>query len=401
MNLDTNAPPEEGWRYLVYRLDSVNGTEALIHPEATLEGVQISDVLSGPPTLTATVDPFSYHEKAFDGKPVYLDWKTTIFAEKDGEIRGGGMLVDSAWNGTAYSLTIAGYTSYPAGQPYIGPGEMHVQIDLCDAFRRVWNYLQGMPGGNIGLEIDQTTISAIKIGTKLEQVDFTTGTGEQVSFEAGPWKLSWHSTDDLGRVIDDLTKQGFEYRERHSWRNGSGSSIRHRVDLWAPGSPAGGGTPLIRRRDDVRIVIEENAVEIPTMDRNSESYASAVQGLGAGDGPTTVRAIINEPDPLGRVFRARNVADSSLRSKSGVTGLAKRTLDASRGDWEVTSIAIRDSELLPVASVQPGDELLLVGEIGGFWFEDYIRVVSTTITPDDIDGMTLTVIRHDKLEEST
>lgn len=385
------------WRYLVYRLDGYTGTETLLVPEANLSGVTLRHALSAPPGISASVDAWTFAQKAHDGRPLFVDWSTLIFAEKDGEIRAGGMLIDTAWNGETYDLTVAGYMAHPQGQPYVGPGEMHVQIDLADAVRKIWTYLQAIPGGNLGLEVDPTTLSAIRIGTKLEQVDFTTGLGEQVSFEAGPWKLSWHTTDDIGRVMDDLFEQGMEYRETHSWR--PDGTIRHRVDLWAPGSPAGGGAALIRRRTDVRIVLEENAVELPTKDRDSENYANTVQGLGAGDGPKTVRSVVSQKDPLGRVARARNVTDSSLRSKGAVTLMAKQKLAESAGGWEITQLRVRDSHLLPIGTLLPGDEVRVIGNIGEEMYDDFVRVVTIEESPENGDEMTLTVVRHDKSEE--
>lgn len=386
------------WRYLVYRLDGYTGTETLLDPEAKLSNVSFQRALSAPGTLTASVDAWTYAQKGPDGKPLFLDWATLIFAERDGVIR-GGILIDSSWNGSTYDLTVAGHMALPQGQPYLGPGEMHVQIDLADAVRRIWNYLQAMPGGDVNLEVDSTTYSAIKIGTKLELVEFTTGAGEDVSFEAGPWKLSWHTTDDLGRVMDDLFEQGMEYRESHTWR--ADGTMRHRVDFWAPGSPAGGGAALIRRREDVRIVLEENAVEIPSKDRDSENYASYVQGLGAGDGPKTVRSIVSHVDPLGRIFRARNAVDSSLRSKGAVTQMAKDKLAQSAGGWEITQLRLRDSHLLPLGSIEPGDEVRVTGDIGEELYDDFVRIVSIEESPDNDSEMTLTVVRHDKPEETS
>ena len=46
-----------------------------------------------------------------------------------------------------------------------------------------------------------------------------------VTFEAGPFKLNWWETDDLGDVIDKLaTDTPFEYVEEHRWAN-DGESI--------------------------------------------------------------------------------------------------------------------------------------------------------------------------------
>lgn len=212
-----------GWRYIVQRLTGVDEPDYL--GEIPISNVRLTDALSGPIALSGTISPEIGMAIAADGRPLLDEWGSAVWAEADGLIRGGGIVTYSRFNGAQWQLECTGFTGYPTDLPYTGTAYYGVQVDPLDMVRLIWSHIQSQPGGNLNLIVDDTT-SPVRIGEELENVQFVDANGNTVSFEAGPYKLAWWVTDDLGREIDNLAKQTpFDYHETHQWAD--------RTPLWS------------------------------------------------------------------------------------------------------------------------------------------------------------------------
>lgn len=377
-----------GWRYFATRLNG-DGTETFLDPDLPLEGVQIEDVLSGDQSLSGKIDPVYTRLIGPDGLPILMEWSTAIYAECDGAIRAGTILTDSGFDGPEWSLDCVGFTGYSRDLPYTGAGFQGVQVDPIDCARVIWSHIQSQPGGNIGLTLDSTTTGGkVKIGTTLKQVQFDTQSGP-VSFDAGPYKLSWYGTHDLGRNVDELANETpFDYHERHAWK--ADGTIGHYLDI---------GYPKIgRRRNDLRFVFGVNIFESPQIDRAGDLYASGTMVLGAGEGPSMVKAI-REPAtrPGGRLRRIAVVTDDTIRTKSGAEKRAdaenqwRKTLD------DISSVIVKDHPNARLGAVQVGDEIRIEGQ--GDWMDVdmWVRVLSVAYEPDNGKVASYDVARVDKL----
>lgn len=360
-----------GWKYLAQRLPSGE----LIDTELPLEDAAITRQLSGPCDVAGTVPVEVSRLKGPDGRPILEPWGSAIIAEADGQIRGYGIITDEpSWDGQQWTVDTLGVSGYLAGLAYTGPEYAGVQVDPLDVVRRVWDHVQGQPGGDLGVVVDGTR-SPVRVGTEVREVEFTTGDGEAVSFESGPFKLNAWETDDLGKIVADLAgSTPFDYLEETQW---DGEDVAHRLRL---GYPA-----LGRRQEDLRFVIGENVTTVPRVQPGG--YASGVYVLGAGEGKDRVRSPVVSGN-AGRLRRVKAITDKSLTSRATATDRARVLLAASAGGPVVDSLTIADHPHAPLGSFDVGDSIFVEGPAG--WGGDlalWLRVVELTIRPDNPEAI--------------
>lgn len=372
----------QGWRYLATRLNG-DGTETFLSNDVPLQGAQLREDLSGPGGITGAIEPEITRLRSTTGEPLFMPWSTAIYAEKDGNIRAGAILADMVEDGPKLSLDCVGFTGYLQGQPYEGDISK-VQVDPLAMARHLWAHKQGHAGGNLGMVLDSTT-SPVRIGTKEEEVKFTTGNGEDISFQAGPYTLQWWKDHDLGKAFDDLaTETPFDYLVAHAW---SGETISHRLRF---------GYPIIgRRRDDLRFQVGENIFDTPEIKYDGDEYASKVVTLGAGEGRNMIRG--EDSKTTGRLQRTVIVTDKTLRNKKSANAAAARELSARLGDEDIDSLTVLDHPHAPIGSYAPGDEILIRSRHG--WTQDielWVRILSIVTEPEK-NKATLSVARVEKM----
>ena len=382
-----------GWRYFATRLNG-DGTETFLDPDIPLEGVEIDDVLSGDNGLRGTISPRVAKLIGSDGLPLFDEWSTAIYAENDGDIRGGGILTQSGFQGPDWSIECTGFTGYGRDMPYTGSGQQFVQADPIDCARAIWTHLQGQPGGNIGLSLDDTdTNGKVKIGTTLKHVEFDpAGAGTApVSFDAGPYKLNWYTNHDLQGSFDDLAADTpFDYHEKHYWK--ADGSIGHFLEIGYP--------RLGRRREDLRFVYGVNLFDVIEEKRDGQIYASGTMVLGAGTGGSAnqIWQLVEPPTrPWNLPRRIAVVTDDTITSQSGARRGANAENQWRRTLNDVDSVMVRNHKNAELGAVSVGDEIRLEGR--GEWLDIdmWVRVLSIAIDPLNTDQCSYTVARVDKL----
>ena len=366
------------WRYLAQRLPG----QEIIHPDLPLTGVSITQTLSGPGGLSATVPADLPGLMAPDGQPLLTEWGTAIWAEADGQIRGGGIVDRAPSTGNSLSVECVGFSGYPKDMPYVGNGRHWTREDPLVILRFVWDHLQSFPGGDLGVVVDPLTTPVrvgeeqyVPIDESLEDFDTT--------FDDGPIRLNWWDVHDLGDFIDDLAERTpFDYLEQSDW--GPDGKIVHRLRL---------GYPRIGRRlTDLRFVIGENVTTIPEVSTVEEGYASEVLVLGAGEG----REKLVSPTigtTTGRLRRVATVVDDTLKRQGDVNARARKERDRRAGLREVTSITVLDHPNAPLGSWRVGDSIRLQGEYGWEDIDMWLRITEATITPADAEVASLTLAR--------
>jgi hypothetical protein len=220
-------------------------------------------------------------------------------------------------------------------------------------------------------------------------VQFDTQAGP-VSFEAGPVKLNWWETEDLGGFLDDLaTSQNFDYVESHRWDSDDQQAVEHHLDF---------GVPRIgRRREDLRFVVGENVTAQPSESFVGSSYASEVLVRGAGEGRTMIRGLATRTGET-RLGRMAVVEDKSIKSVTAANKRAQVELARRQGKPEISDIVVRELPGYPgLGSWIEGDDIELVtdGEWGSS--SDWYRVLSTTFSPGDLSVASLAVARADMI----
>jgi hypothetical protein len=357
------------WNYIAERITG-DGPGVFLDFELPLTDVTVTDVLSGPPQLTAVIRPAYGRLIADDGHPVLRDDATAIYAEAAGQIRGGWILQPLIAEEEQLRLDGSGFCGYPADQPY-DDDQSWVDVDPLDVVRHVWSHLQAHPGGNLGLRVAGTT-SPVRIGTPEEAA--AAGAGDDPS--AGPYRLNWWSTDDLGAVVEELARSTpFDYREQHAW-NAARTQVEHFLDLGYP--------TLGRRRTDLRFVLGENVTIPPVVSLGPRNRANAVRVLGAGEGRDMIHSPITATRD-GRIRRVAQVADKSIRSLTEANERARRELAARQGLRDVSTVVVRG--VLP----QVGDEVRLQAEMDWTDVDQWVRVLSATTRPEEGDAAVLSV----------
>lgn len=352
------------WRFFATTLNG-DGTEDMLIGDLPLGGSSITRRLSGADSIAGSIAPEIGGLKDADGRPLIKSWSTAIYAEKDGQIKAGTIVQpESPAQGSSFSVDAAGFSHYPTRMPY--DSEIYfVETDALDIFRHIWEHLQSQPGGNLGLVLDRMR-SGVLIGEELEEVTFETSTGEEVFFEAGPFRLNWYSTDDLSERLAELQESGgFEYREEHRWTD---AGLVHHLRFGVP--------RLGRRRMDLHFVAGDNLVVEPAF--SAGEYASEVWALGAGEGRMMRNGRAARSDET-RLRRVAVVSDKALTSNRRAAEMATTALRLSTGLPEVDSVQIRNTDLPDL-----GDEILLKLNGVGWHGEDeiWVRVLSITERPE-------------------
>lgn len=148
------------WRYIAQR----PLTGEFLDWDVPLEIDETSWELSGPGALRGTVSPDVGQLRADDGDLLLEEWGTLLYAEADGVIRWGGILISSGFEGEEWRIEAAGFSSYPSGIPYLGEFT-RAQVDAIEAFREVWRHVQSYANGNLGVAVTGTNKTGVVLGT--------------------------------------------------------------------------------------------------------------------------------------------------------------------------------------------------------------------------------------------
>lgn len=377
-----------GWRYFATRLNG-DGTETVLDMDLPLEEVQVEDVLSGDSSLNAVIEPSYARLIGSDGHPLLREWSTAIYAEADGDIRCGGILTHSGFDGPSWGLEVVGFTGYGREMPYTGNGYLGVEVDPIDVARHIWEHIQNQTGGDIGLEFSAVdTGGKVSIGTELQQKEFDTVSGP-VSFEAGPYRLNWYNNHDLQGDFDNLaTDTPFDYHEKHSW-NPDGT-IKHFVEIGYP--------RLGRRREDLRFVYGVNIFDAVQVDRDGELYASGTMVLGAGTGASMIKSIKEPPSrPAGRLRRIAVVQDDTIKSRRSADKRANL-----ENQWRaqldtIESFTVIDHPNARLGAAAVGDEIRIEGQGDWIGVDMWVRILSIAYEPANGKISSYSVARTDMI----
>lgn len=350
------------WRYIATRPHG-DGTETILEWDLPLSDVQVEQVLSGHGGITATLTPELEHLRV-GGEQLFVPWHTCLYAEADGVIRGGGLLIEPEEDGPALSLDAPGHTCYLDGMPYTDV-QLIERGDPLTVARHLWEHTQQRDGFNLGVNLaGASTSREMFLGD--DTVDPST-TPQRVD----PYVLAYWQTHDLTREYTALAEMApFEWEIRHRW---DGETIRHDLHHGYP--------RLGRRRDDLRFVIGENLHSEPAITTTAEEYASHVLVLGAGEGRSMMRA--EESTTPTRLGRYAVITDRTITTPTAARARGRAELAALAGSPDVAELEVSQHPNAALGSYGVGDEILLQTRPG--WqdvSELWVRILSITIRPD-------------------
>lgn len=429
------------WRYIAQRIL----TGEILDYDLPLITDGPAWALSGAGSLAAKISPDVGALRADDGELLLQEWGTAIYAEVDGVIGWGGILISSDFADEEWSIEAAGFSTYPHGIPYQGDYQ-HIDIDPVAAFRELWRHVQDHPDGNLGLEINAPD-TPVRIGTgarlKLkidvdplilqllhpwipewleygvevpvrdllpwlppdweiafpedplpiikdfvknvlpdEYKDLAEIPKELTFVKADPYALVWWEATDAGTEIDNLAKATpFDYIERHFW---DGDKIRHTLDVAYPRHG--------RRREDLRFVQGDNVSKVVSFKATGDDYANEILGIGAGEGRSVVHRSTAVRD--GRLRRVAVYTDKAVRNDGRLDSLIRDELENRSGLLDIDSIDVIDHPNAPIGSWELGDDVLVSADVPWLGEVDlWCRVVGWKLTGDHT--ATLTLARSD------
>jgi hypothetical protein len=150
------------WRYIAQRAT----TGQILELEVPfLTRSELTWSLSAAGSLKGTVSPQTGALTAMDGRPMFEEWNTLLYAEADGQIRWGGIVISSEATGSTWSIEAATFATYPAGMPYLGE-YYGAEVDVADVIREIWSHLQSFDTGDLGVQVTGTT--GVTVGSHSE-----------------------------------------------------------------------------------------------------------------------------------------------------------------------------------------------------------------------------------------
>lgn len=379
------------WRYIATRFNG-DGTETIIDPELPISDVSITRAKTAPCEFSGAIVPEYKHLADENGLSILTKWSTGIYAERDGEIYAGGILVDDAINPDTgrLDLDVMGLSGYPNGQPWTEGNTWPLNpyptdgIEPMDAVRRIWEHLQAQRMGNLGVQVSGPN-TGIKIGKMIAEGEFDTENGP-LSFEYEPFLLRDFETFDLGDKLNTLhAGTPLDYMERHGW-NESKTAINHYIDYAYP--------RLGARRTDYRFVMGEN-VAFGNVDPPADEYASVVLGLGAGEGATMIRGVAYRSEET-RIRRAVAFESKDSNTAAAINRASQDQLASRIGVDEITEVTVKPDHVDELAGLEPGDEVRLLGDTPFRPVDMWVRVASKTIVPET-NALSFGVNRTDRL----
>lgn len=379
------------------------------------------------------------------GEPLLTEWRDAIYLEEDNEIKWGGILTSSTFQGPSWTLGATGFSGFASGMVYEGATYTATRVEAMDVVRKLWDWLQSQGGTNIGLNIPSFD-SGYLLGNQLPSLPVSgslvanAGRGQRIIFvsdgsvwSAGmvlqmrgdggtytvksrsggkltltttlkgrdilytrgntvtqivqptPYQLAWWNSTDIGQEIEAIRQEAvFDWREQHAWSGSSKSAVRH---TWVAAHPRIGA-----RRSELRFCEGENIIAPGTVTRDGSQYAQRVIGTGYGQGSSTVRSTVTGPG--GRLNRSYVYTDQTVTNRARMTVLARKVQASMNNIDAITSIVVKNHRNAPFGSFLVGDDIPVRLCTG--WRNNLIWSRITSMTQDPgTDLMTLTLARSD------
>lgn len=354
------------WRYIAQRVL----TGEFLDWDLPLHRDTLQWDLSGPGSLQGSVSPDTGTLRASDGRLLLEEWGTYLYAEADGQIRWGGIVINSGFDGATWKIEAAGFATYPHGIAYAGDYSQ-IGVDPADVVAHLWAHVQSFTGGDLGVTVTGSK-TPVRLGTPPKQNNFTTGSGQVVSFESGPYTLQWWDAPDVGEEIENLAKETpFDFVERHTWSGPN--TVKHEIQLGYP--------RLGRRRSDLAFIQGDNIDQIVSPQLDGDHFANEVVGLGAGEGKGAVHRSTAVRD--GRLRRSYVYSAKDVSSVSRMDALIRDQLQRRHNELQIDAVSVRDHPNARIGAWDLGDDVLIQATIP--WLGDvalWCRIVGWELNTD-------------------
>lgn len=362
-------------RYHAYRLPDLEP----LHGAVPLSEVSLYRAFNEPGELTATLDKATaYRQMTVEGTgetvPLLSDHGTFLVADDGRTARGfivelvtedadgqdrvrfsavgfGYLLKDQPWDPSAGAVRDA-LSNVPGFKPRTGEVAA-VEVDPLDMVRAMWTLVTAFDD-TLQVQVDGTR-SPVRIGEEEEDVEFETSEGENVSFQAGPYRLSWWGTDDLHKEVEDLSLETpFEWREETRFDRDDDSPPQLRIRL---------GYPRLEsvRRDNLHFNLDTNVFEPELTD--DVDFFSEVLVIGNGEGAAKVRGH-HRRTGHGRMRRVKVISDQGINTNRLANQLARETCEkADRDGRFIETCTVKDHPAARIGEFDVGDIITIKGQM--------------------------------------
>lgn len=378
------------WRFHVKRAR----TNVWLDRDAQINEPIITWVLTGPGEMTFRLDAREAKRYGIDGRFVFDDWSSIVYAEKNGQIQWGGIVdgSDDAGNGERI-VHLRSLSGYAKGVKYTSDVTRFYQMDAFDIVRLLWSTMQSDPMADIGMTLS-SNLSGITIGSEDPGPAPIREPGEtEEAWQARlteyatrinePYELAWYNTPDFGEEVEKIMGQAAaDSVESYSW-NEDGSDVINRLNLYWPTAGA--------RRHDLRFVEGENVAVPPAPSSEADEYGNHVIALGAGEERHMLREEVQIDD--GKLKRHIIAPAKDLYSPSTLNALARSVLKVAQNTLQYDSVDVYDHPNAPIGSWQLGDEIKLETFSGYYELDEWVKIVGWSMSPAREDIATISVVR--------
>lgn len=224
------------------------------------------------------------------------------------------------------------------------------------------DYQQALDGYNFELDGAKRAVAAAKHTKEEAQTSYDAAkklldeARQRVKNEGGAYMIDGQDLPGAYRKIQELAEQcGFEWTTETTYSEGE-PDLRFVVQY-----PTAG-----RRRDDLIFETGVNITSALELD-SAGDYANAAVGVGAGEGPSAIRAGMAVKSP--RLRRVVTVVDKGITSSAVLAARLRTQLATHSGGMFPSEITVRNHPNCPIGSWSVGDIITVRGttSLGTAW----------------------------------
>lgn len=202
-----------------------------------------------------------------------------------------------------------------------------------------------------------------------------------------PYRLMWWEQPDCGSELERLaTETPFDWREQHTWVDGTKAAVTHLLQL---------GYPTIgTRKTDKVFTPGVDLVLVPTVHRGGHDFANAVVAIGAGEGRKTKRNSSSVDDD--RLRRTSTLTAKDVKRVARLGRLAtqeRKRLSLGHGVQEVAVWDVNGN----LTTYRLGDEVEIDMTDGWSQGSRFHKIVGRRYRPDEDDVIYWQLIRADQV----
>lgn len=375
-------------KYLAFALP---GLEPL-HNDVPLSGVTLSLGVNEAGEINATLDrATAYQQIAIEGTDrtvALIRERGTLIVAVDGN-EAFAYIVETVEQSSQDQEKLIvqgfGHGALLDGIRWSDRARSFIEEDPLNIIRELWAHNSNFDD-MLAVTVDNTR-SPVRVGEEEREVEFTTGDGQDVSFETGPRRLNWWSTTDMGKEFADYADETpFEWAERTIIDLDSDEPPRFHIRL---------GYPRLETPDRSETHHFEVGLNVVSPEQSTDddySFFSEVFVLGNGEGSEKRRGEAFRRN-TGRLRTVRVMEEQGIDSNRLADERARAAVEKANQDerfWETITV-------LPHPAAQPGtygvgDIITVKGQTVWGWHEQRCRILRLSRTVAD-DRITLTLGR--------